>query len=101
MKVLWVVKYVMPSLGDFLGTLGGSSITGCYLHMVLVWLRTCLTWGSLCEVDLYDDLMTCEYMWLCLWSISGKDYCKVNLKWFIVLSSLDGYLMKEVRYKYK
>ena len=51
--------------GDFLGTLGGSSIILCYLHIALVLLRSCLRWWFLCEVDVYEMFMTYECMCLC------------------------------------
>ena len=82
--------------GDFLGTLGGSSIMEYFLYISLVWLGGCLRWWSLCEFDVYDVFKTFEYMWLCLWSKSMKCYCKVTSRWYIVLNTLEGCLRKVV-----
>ena len=76
MNMLWLVEYDVPSLWWFLGTLGVSSIMGCYLHIALVWLGGCLRWWFLCE----DYVLWCAYdsMNICGWIDEGY-ICKLTL----------------------
>ena len=59
------VNLIVSSKTVFLFGLGGSNIMGCYLHIGLVSLGGFHRCWFLCEVDVYDVVKTCEYMWLC------------------------------------
>ena len=67
--------------GDFLGTLGESSIMGWYLDISLVWPGGCIRWWFLCEVMCMMWSWLYKYMWLFCYRISMKDY----LRWVNVI----------------